>query len=373
MSLAYTPGLKRKEHYVLRKARTLPIQGDVTVKVGDKVEGDHVVAVTKMQGNPRVINVCVFLDCDPEDMPRYILKKEGEPVKKGEIIARKKILFMKREYACECDGTMELITQISGQVIVREPPIPVELRAFIPGRIAEVQPNQGVVIECPAAFIQGIFGIGGETKGELVTIVKSEEEIVTVDHLRPEHAGKVLVGGSLVRGEVLRKAVEIGVRGIVVGGIEDQDLRDFLGYEIGVAVTGQENAGLTLIITEGFGKMNMARASFELLRRHSGEIAYVNGATQIRAGVIRPEIIIPLKETATVQGSEDTASLEGMTVGMAVRVIEAPYFGMLGKIASLPVELQKMETESSARVLDVELLDGRRVTVARANVEIIEE
>ena len=373
MSLAYTPGLKRKEHYMLRKARILPLQGDTMVKVGDKVEGDQVVAVTRLPGNPRVINACIFLDCDPEDMPRYILKKEGQPVSKGEIIARKKIWFMKKEYACECDGVLELITQVSGQIVVREPPIPVELKAFVPGQIANVIPNQGVVVQCPAAFIQGIFGIGGETHGELLTIVQSESEVMTTDHLKPEHAGKVLVGGSLVTGDVLRKAVELGVKGIVVGGIEDKDLRDFLGYEIGVAVTGQENAGLSLIITEGFGKMNMARASFELLKRHTGEIAYINGATQIRAGVIRPEIIIPLKETEKLTKGDDTVSLEGMTPGMAVRIIEAPYFGMLGKIVNLPVGLQKMETESTARVLDVQLLDGRTVTVARANVEIIEE
>jgi len=373
MSLAYTPGLKRKEYYVLRKTRTLPMQGEVMVGVGHRVEGDQTVAMTKMPGNPRLVNVCVNLNCDPEDMPDYMLKKEGEAVVKGEIIARKKLWFMKREYTSEYDGTLELIMSGSGQIVIREPRIPVVLKAFVPGRIRSVQPNQGVVIECPATFIQGIFGIGGETNGELEIIVKSEEEIITLDHLRPEHASKILVGGSLVRVEVLRKAVEIGVRGIIVGGIEDKDLRDFLGYEIGVAVTGQENVGLTLIITEGFGKMNMARASFELLRRHSGEVAYINGATQIRAGVIRPEIIIPFKETAAGQGSEEIASLEGMTVGMAVRIIEAPYFGMLGKIVSLPVELQRMETESSARVLEVELLDGRRVTVARANVEIIEE
>jgi len=373
MSLAYTPGLKRKEQYILRKARILPLQGETTVKVGDRVEGDQVVAVTKIPGNPRIINACIFLDCDPEDMPRYILKKEGEPVSKGEIIARKKFWFIKKEYACECDGVLELITQVSGQIVVREPPIPVDLKAFIPGRIASVMQNQGVVVQCPAAFIQGIFGIGGETHGELQTIVQSESEVVTIDHLKPEHAGRVLVGGSLVKGDVLRKAADMGVKGIIVGGIEDKDLRDFLGYEIGVAVTGQENAGLSLIITEGFGKMNMAHASFELLKKHSGDVAYINGATQIRAGVIRPEIIIPLKETATLGKSDDTVSLEGMTPGMAVRIIEAPYFGMLGNIASLPVNLQKMETESTARVLDVQLLDGRTVTVARANVEIIEE
>ena len=365
--------MKRKEAFIVRKLRILPVEGEVLAKSGDFVGGDDVVARTKIPGTPQIINVCVNLDCDPEDMPRYMLKKEGDAVSKGELIARKKIWFLKREYPSEYDGTLELITQVSGQIVIREPPVPVELKAYIPGRIARVLQKQGVVVECCAAFIQGIFGIGGETHGELKTVVNSEDEVVTADHIGAELVGKVLVGGSLVRGDALRKAAEVGVKGIVVGGIEDQDLRDFLGYEIGVAITGQENCGLTLIVTEGFGKMNMARASFELLNKHEDETAYLNGATQIRAGVIRPEIVIPLK-TEMVGASEDSGvAQEGMTVGMPVRIIEAPYFGILGTIARLPVELYELETESSARVLEVELMDGRRVTVARANVEIIEE
>jgi hypothetical protein len=41
-------------------------------------------------------------------------------------------------------------------------------------------------------------------------------------------------------------------------------------------------------------------------------------------------------------------------------------------VIDLPVELQKVKTESKVRVVKVELEDGRIVTVARANVEIIE-
>ena len=60
-------------------------------------------------------------------------------------------------------------------------------------------------------------------------------------------------------------------------------------------------------------------------------------------------------------------------MGTLIRIIREPYFGAIGKVLSLPVELQKLEQESSVRVLEAELEDGRTVTVPRANVEIIEE
>ena len=40
-------------------------------------------------------------------------------------------------------------------------------------------------------------------------------------------------------------------------------------------------------------KIQMGAQTFDLLNENSDRLASINGATQIRAGVIRPEIIIP--------------------------------------------------------------------------------
>jgi hypothetical protein len=53
-------------------------------------------------------------------------------------------------------------------------------------------------------------------------------------------------------------------------------------------------------------------------------------------------------------------------------VIRHPYFGALGKVTGLPSALQVLESQSKARVLEVELEDGNKVIVPRANVEMIE-
>ena len=72
--------------------------------------------------------------------------------------------------------------------------------------------------------------------------------------------------------------------------------RQILGYTLGVAITGSEDLITSLIVTEGYGKIQMGQQTFDLLNGHSGMLASINGATQIRAGVIRPEIVIPLKK-----------------------------------------------------------------------------
>ncbi|MCJ7634003.1 hypothetical protein MUP77_16650, partial [Candidatus Bathyarchaeota archaeon] len=131
---------------------------------------------------------------------------------------------------------------------------------------------------------------------------------------------------------------------------------------------------LTLILTEGFGKISMAEKTFNILKKSNNVLTCINGATQIRAGVIRPEIIIPkgyskeLIKTVT----EDEAYTGGLKIGTVVRIIRQPFFGSLATVTDLPIELRKMETESRVRVLEAELQGGKRVTLPRANVEIFE-
>ena len=96
-----------------------------------------------------------------------------------------------------------------------------------------------MTIRTPAALVQGIFGVGGEAHANLKMIASTPDEVLTPEKIDPSCQGKVLVGGSLVTGEALAKAVKTGVKGIVVGGVEDEDLIKFLGYEIGVESPGR--------------------------------------------------------------------------------------------------------------------------------------
>ena len=369
---AYTPGLKVKRALVIEKLRRLPIPGEVLHKVGDKVNYDTKVARTEISGEPEIVKVAMVLGVEAEDMVRFMLKKPGDKVKEGENIAFYSALWglIKKNVPSPRDGTVESISEVTGQVIVRGSPIPIEVDAYLPGTIIKVLPREGVVVQTNGAFIQGIFGIGGEVHGEIKIVTTNNEEVVGPEKIGSDCKGKVLIGGSLVTLEAMKKAAEVGASAIVVGGVRHQDLTTFTGQEIGVAITGQEEVGFSLIITEGFGKMNMNITTFKLLKSFEGYLACVNGATQIRAGVLRPEIIIPHEEKE--EEKSDTFAM-GMVPGTPVRIIRQPYFGAIGVVNSLPVELQAMESESMVRVLTVKLPDGTIATVPRANVEIIEE
>ena len=375
MAHAYTPGLKVTEKMLITKRRILPLKGQVVVKVGDRVHPDNVVARTELPGNVEPMNVANILGVPPEDVPECMLKKVGEHVQEDEVVARSKSFFGLFTSTCKAKiaGTIENVSSITGQVLLRGAPIPVEVKAYLEGEVAAVLPAEGVEVKSWGAFAQGIFGIGGETHGELKVVSPDNQSVLDERDITPDLKGKIIVGGSLVTAAALKKAISAGVRGIVVGGFNDQDLRDFLGYDLGVAITGSEEKGITLVVTEGFGQINMADHTYKLLKSKEGRLACINGATQIRAGVIRPEVVIPIQGDVRLEEAAEHVVSRGLEIGSPVRIIRQPYFGLLGKVTSLPSPLQVLESESKARVLEVEFENGKRAIIPRANVELLEE
>jgi hypothetical protein len=374
MSKVYTPGLKVTNRIVHRVRRQLPIKGEVLVEVGAQVGADDVVAQTFMPGDITPVNLANLLAMPPRDVPECILKSEGEKVEVGEPLAQTKGIFglMKKTYESKVAGTIETISGVTGQVIIRGAPEPVEVRAYITGKVVEILPEEGCLVEADATFIQGIFGIGGETHGTIRMACVSHDQELVADLITPEMKGCVVIGGARMTHDAIERAREVGAAAIVSGGIDDQDLKRFLGYDLGVAITGSEDVGLTVIVTEGFGEIAMATRTFDLLHSREGDEASVNGATQIRAGVMRPEIIVPLTTEEKAQETEPEHTEGTLEIGRPVRIIRDPYFGVIGAVAGLPPEPTVLGSGSKARVLEVTLDGGEKVVIPRANVELIE-
>ena len=372
MAHSYTPGLKVLKKTIFKKERILPLKGEVHVKRGDQLTPDTIVASTNLPGNVQMLKVSNILNIDPKDVVEALQVKEGQEVKKGDIIAETSGIFgmFKSSVESPVDGTIESISQSTGRVVVREAPIPVEVDAYVSGVVEDVVENEGIVLKSNAAFIQGIFGIAGEKRGDLLVVSSGPEEELTADQITGDMKGKILIGGSFLSLDAYKKALSVQVAGIVVGGFNYYDLKAILGYNLGVAITGTEKLNTALIVTEGYGSIPMSEATFSLLKENDGKAASINGATQIRAGVIRPEIVIPLDSGKTDNDSSSKMP-EGIQEGSIVRVIRSPNFGKIGKVISLPSELNKMESETMVRVAEINI-DGNDILIPRANLEMVE-
>lgn len=375
MGQAYSAGLTVTDSIYLKKERVLPLKGDVLVKKGDKVKAEDVVAETLLPGKVVPFNLANKLGVTPAQLANFIKVQPGQHITKKTILAANKGLFgmglFKSEVHSPVEGEVESISSVTGQILLREPRIPVQVKAFLDGIVTEVIPEEGVIIENKSAYIQGIFGVGDETVGELKVLAETPEDELDIGKIDDSCAGKVIVAGSFVGFHVIDSARKHGVKAIITGGIDDQDIKKLLGYDIGVAITGHEKIGLTIVCTEGFGKINMAKKTFDLLKRFDGRKTSIHGRTQIRAGVIRPEIVIPL-EFQEDELESQVSSLPVLEPGTLIRVIRQPHFGQIAKVTVLPEKLTKVESETLVRILEAEFEDGTRFSIPRANVEVIE-
>ena len=372
MSHAYTPGLKVSDAADFIRQRVLPIPGEVLVKQGDHVEPDTVVARALLPGNVVTANLARQLGVAAPDLGDLLLVKEGSDVTKDEPVARSKGIFglMKQTVTAPTTGVLESVSKVSGQAIFREAPIPVEVKAYVGGTVSSVEPGFGVHVDSRGTMVQGIFGIGPEVSGRVFMASDDPSRPLRPEDVTADHAGTVLVGGSSARLDTLKACIDRGVAAVVVGGIDAADLKELLGFDLGVAITGNETVGLTVVVTEGFGELAMSGRTHRLLAAQAGRVASVSGATQIRAGVLRPEVLVP----AEIQGVEQTETDTGlMHINSTVRIIRDPHFGELGRVTELPPEPAKLDTEAKVRILTVALKDGEHVTLPRANVELVDE
>lgn len=320
---------------------------------------------------PITFDVAFEIKCKPEELPKHMLRQVGQEVKKGQVIAKKgetQAFFTKTAIA-PVSGIISKIDTKTGKVTISRPFKQVIVRAYIQGVVSEIIEKRGCVIETPGIKINGVFGLGRETHGELKVLSKGPDQILTPEMITEDCRDKIIVGGSFATNEALKKALEVGVKGVITGTVNYFNLTQSLGVKLGVGITGQEDIDITVILMEGFGHLNMRRETWETLCALEGQTASINGATQIRAGAIRPEIIVPFPDYAGPLASDSTID-EDLKVGMQVRVINEPYFGAMGRITEIVKKPQTIETEAKVPVVKVNLEDGRQVVVPRANVEI---
>ena len=151
MASAYTPGLKIVSKTLVEKDRKLPLKGEVKVKKGDKVTAETVVAATDLPGNVYPLNLAGQLGCEANEIPVYLKVKEGSLIKKGDVLAETNGFFgfFKTTIESPITGSVESLSTATGQAILREPPIPVEVHAYVDGVRVETSEYAGALLTVP--------------------------------------------------------------------------------------------------------------------------------------------------------------------------------------------------------------------------------
>lgn len=376
------------------------------------------------------LQVAGHLGVEPSELPTMVICRVGQVVAPGDLLAKAPgFRPLGSEFRSPVAGTVESISPLSGTIVVVRPVEPLSLRAFMAGRVVEIMPGYGARITARGHRILGVLGLGGKSWGRLRPLDVGDQGpaarggagVVRPEMVRPEHAGEILAFAGAVDAAFLERCREVGVRGVIAGSAHARALSTFLGRPLAAEiVTGpgalsldrpvnddprqaSAQGGPPVVLTEGFGRLSMDALTWELLCEHSGAIVSIDGLTQIRAGVVRPALLIPTGPDEEPWSSQDSAGARpnrhsraaapdpeqaaedpagvpraapdiipdpSVQAGQRVRLVRQPHFGSWGTVLEVADGLTRLETEVEARILWVRLDDGRVVQVAEANVEI---
>jgi len=305
---------------VIRRERLLPVPGEVLAQEGSRVEPVDVVARAGISAGFRIVSVSRALRVPASSVRKYLKVKPGDKVKKGQVIAATRGLI-RRSCRSPIEGTVTGIG--GGRILIEAPPREIELRANLYGEVVQVLPERGVVLQANGVWVQGVWGNDQEGSGILRTVSKSPDAPLRTRDIDVSCRGMVLIGGSRFGAEVLERAVEVQVRGIICGGILPE------------AIPQARTMPFPIVITDGIGTTPMCAHIYRLLTAHDGREAMLDGRFRSRWGVVRPEIIVPLPAVPEQESSMDPNV--PLAVGDTVRLLRTPRRGVVGKVEAFPV------------------------------------
>jgi hypothetical protein len=247
----------------------------------------------------------------------------------------------------------EVVSVGGGQVMLRTGLRRVEVRAGFNGKVSEVLPEMGVVIETSGALIQGVWGNGQVDSGMLLAVARTPDEELTRPSIDVSMRGAVVLAGHCSNADALRVGAELPLRGLILASMTADlaPLARSLPYPI--------------FVLEGFGKIPMNETAYTLLTTNEKREVSINTVYDPAAGE-RPEVIIPLDAV----GHTSPETIE-FAAGQKVRVQGWPYTGRVGTINLVLNGLTALPNGLRVPAADVQLDPETKITVPLANLEVL--
>lgn len=340
---------------LMRRQRILSAPGEILVQEGERVTPIQVIGYALEPGDFQIVNVAQSLGVPARSVRRYLKVQIGQEVKRGQILAIRKGLSRR---VCRAPIAGRVTKGVGGRLLIEAPSKQVEIRAGYSGTVSRVAPGQGVAIQISGTLIQGVWGNNQESDGILRKIVDSPDDILEGQTIDASCRGMILIGGSDLDREAVGRAMEMQVRGIIVGGITPALLPEV------------ERLLFPVMITEGIGPTPMSSRIFQLLSTQDGREAILDARFRSGREPLRPEVIVPLPaEPGTDRLQFRDVPLQ---TGDRVRAVRAPYTGLVGTVVDLSAV--PIRTATDAYLLAVRVQPegkGEPLLIPIANLEVL--
>lgn len=326
--------------------RKMPGAGKVIVKVDETVEPSDIIAHFEASSGQRLVKLASILKVHGKDVHKYLVKRIGDRIYRDEVIAIRKGMFglSKKGVVSPADGILDALLP-NGSVMIKFLPTPRKLAAAVFGTV-KVVTTDSVTIKTQLAKVHGVAGAGVSREGPIRVIAKPED-FVLPGLIDASHQGEILVGGATIARSAIEKAVTLGIKGLVVGGM---NYRDFLSMGL------DSDVGITILITEGFGVRPMGSDIYNFLKNKQDQFSFISGKEK--------QVTFPLTEE-TKTSKKEYISWRDLVVGDRVNTLFQTQEVTLGVVTSI------IQTDMFPMV-GVKLDSGAEITIPSTNLQIIE-
>lgn len=326
--------------------------GTVSVRDGQRVDPRDVVVQGVLPSRHVILEGADYFGLKKrENLASLLLVDIGDAVDVRQPVAGKSATRGKRLFS-PVRGLLVAVND--GRVIIQEMPELVKLEAGVRGRVVEIIPGRGVVIETPGALVQGVWGNDRRTLATLRIEPDDGLENITADALEMQYVGAVVVTRRPLKAIGLTVMQDQGFSGIIAPSM-DADLREQV-----------LKLDAPVLLTEGFGSAQMGSAVYNLLAEFDRRQVVLDAVTPTRANTRRPEVIIPVAVEQRPAGANPMVMLRK---GTEVRIVRAPHLGATGRIVDLPKTPYLLDNGLRTHAAQVELVTGETVPVPLANLE----
>lgn len=362
----------------LHVVRRLPSNADVKVRAGERISGDHVIAKTDPKNLAVRIAIADQLGVAPADVPKHMIKQVGSTFAAGEAMAKTRKGLRNSVVASPQAGTLLSIDPDTG-VGILAPGSGGDVRALVSGDVEYVEGRQSIAIRTVGSRLFGIVGIGPSVSGQLRIAVTSPGEELSTKSISSDMSGQIVVGGTHASASAMRRLMEVGAAGLVVGGMVEREIAACLGipaedrlapWRVGPSDVGIGDglmSNLSIMATEGFGALPINGDVFAFLKHLEGQKVSLLTTTRVNGHLSRPQLLAVNEEMLDEDAPGDPMTLTEMS---KVRITDQESLGLSGVVAERPKRLRKGDG-ILVEIMSVTTTDGKTRTVATNNTEVL--
>jgi hypothetical protein len=364
VALDYPRRRPTRHEGALTRRRPIPLGATTLVSVGDEVQPSDPIARFTLTGRAHAVDIASALGLPPERVAAAMVRRSGETVAEGDILAERRSLggLQRRAIRSPAAGRISYISPPTGIAYIEPGGLSGGLIAHLGGRITSVD-TDCVAIEGEALAVAGSAGAGPAACG--VLIVADSAGAV------PERAsGGVVACAFAIDESTVRRVADSDAVALVAAGIEEEALDRLGWHDVLWPDPARRAAGpappMTVVLIDSTSSAPDP-STWEMLRSSQGRFASALGAEP----GCSPELLVSLDGSSHRRARRGREAPPALSVGRQVRAIAGRAQGFTGDIADLSDGPYRLPSEVRADAAVVVFPYGVRLAIPLVHLQVV--